>query len=245
MVPSAPSSGPLAIHVWYRRVDTINRFQWSISIIRLWLLVLPVPHSPCRVLEGGGALSGDNFSTIFPGDFRPHQDPGVSHFYGVSSCPLIGRMRMRVASDWPSFCFDNLTATSQPSRLLSLLKSPLTSLVIAIRLSHLTWHKSPSKSHQNIIDHTQHIKDSDSESLTLVKSVTFVLSFMTHRLTFPRMSFWCLGRSLTKGGDDGRTLWGIKPSIITIIVTDNCLLKAEFTCEADDDKVQCCNIFTF
>ena len=154
-------------------------------------------------------------------------------------------MRMRVASDWPSFCFDNLTATSQPSRLLSLLKSPLTSLVIVIRLSHLTWHKSPSKSHQNILYHTLLKRYWLTISHTLSDYFYPCCRCMTHRLTFPKMSFWCLGRSLTKGGDDGRTLWGIKPSIITIIVTDNCLLKAEFTCEADDDKVQCCNIFTF
>ena len=53
---------------------------------------------------GGGDMLGviwRPFSTFFPGDFLP-QDPGVSHFYGVSGCPLIGQMITIEASDWPS-----------------------------------------------------------------------------------------------------------------------------------------------
>ena len=69
---------------------------------------------------------------LFPRWLPLPQDPGVSHFKRVSGCPLIGQMITIDASDWPSFVLIiwQQLPNHQDSRCL--LKSPLTSHVIAI-----------------------------------------------------------------------------------------------------------------
>ena len=114
--------------------------------------------------------------------------------------------------------------------------------MVSLDLTQVTFKISPAH-------FRSHSKDSESylsSEFCYTSSLYFILLMadtMTHRLTFPKMSFWCLGRSLTKGGEEGRTWRGTMASNITIIATDKCLLEADVTCA---DMVRCCcNIFTF
>ena len=169
MVLSAPSLTLLAIHVWYRRL-------WHYESISMFIdyfhnpFMIPGFTRPAVPLQGvvrgrQGRCYLETIFHLFPRWLPLPQDPGVSHFKRVSGCPLIGQMITIDASDWPSFVLIiwQQLPNHQDSRCL--LKSPLTSLVIAIThkivsldLIQVTFKISPKYFRSHFTNKTKYFK---------------------------------------------------------------------------------------